>query len=83
MIVAIVLSPTNAASPEHVVGSAQRVVGARARAPRDTAVHHCNYMTIDSTYILLKIFLPSPCGLSTVCVHIIYHLTSTDRYRQP
>ena len=38
---AIVLSPTNAASQESVVGSAQRVVVARARAPRDAVVQHC------------------------------------------
>ena len=41
MVGAIVLSPTDAASQEPVVGSAQRVVVARARAPRDAAVHHC------------------------------------------
>ena len=38
---AFVLSPTDVASQEPVVGSAQRVVVARARAPRDTAIHHC------------------------------------------
>ena len=38
---AIVLSPTDTASQEPVVGSAQRVVEARARAPRDAAVQHC------------------------------------------
>ena len=41
MVGAIVLSPTDAASQEPVVGSAQRVVVARARAPRDVAVQHC------------------------------------------
>ena len=41
MVGAIVLSPTDAASQEPVVGSAQRVVVARARAPRDAAVQHC------------------------------------------
>ena len=41
MVGAIVLSPTDAASQESVVGSAQRVVVARARAPRDVAVQHC------------------------------------------
>ena len=41
MVGAIVLSPIDAASQEAVVGSAQRVVVARARAPRDTAVQHC------------------------------------------
>ena len=35
------LSPTNAASEEPVVGSAQHVVVARARPPRDAAVQHC------------------------------------------
>ena len=38
MVGAIVLSPTDAASQEHVVGSAQPVVVARARALRDAAV---------------------------------------------
>ena len=38
MVGAIVLSPTDAASQEPVVGSAQRVVVACARAPRDVAV---------------------------------------------
>ena len=41
MVGAIVISPTDAASQEAVVGSAQRVVVARARAPRDAAVQHC------------------------------------------
>ena len=35
------LSPTDAASQEPVVGSAKRVVVARARATRDAAVQHC------------------------------------------
>ena len=38
---AIVLSPTDAACQEAVVGSVQRVVVARARTPRDTTVQHC------------------------------------------
>ena len=37
----IVVSLTVAASQEAVVGSAQRVVVARARAPRDAAVQNC------------------------------------------
>ena len=41
MVDVIVLSPTNAASREAVVGSAQRVVVARARASRDAAVQLC------------------------------------------
>ena len=41
MVGTIALSPTDAASREAVVGSAQRVVVARARASRDTAVQHC------------------------------------------
>ena len=41
MVGAIVLSPIDAASQDPVVGSAQRVVVARARAPRDAAVQHC------------------------------------------
>ena len=41
----VVLSPTDGASQEPVVGLAQRVVVAGARAPRDTAVQHClNYL---------------------------------------
>ena len=36
-----VLSPTDAASQEAVVDSAQRVVVARALAPRDAAVKRC------------------------------------------
>ena len=38
---AIVLSPTDTASQETVVGSAKRVVVARARVPRNAVVHHC------------------------------------------
>ena len=41
MVGAIILSPTDAASQEAVVGSAQRVVVARAWAPRNAAVQHC------------------------------------------
>ena len=41
MVGAIVLSPTDAASQGAVEGSAERVVVARARAPRDAAVQHC------------------------------------------
>ena len=41
MVGASVLSPTDAASPEPVMGSAQRVVVARARALRDAVVQHC------------------------------------------
>ena len=41
MVGAIVISPTDAASQEAVVGTVQRVVVARARAPRDAAVQHC------------------------------------------
>ena len=37
----IVLSPTDAASQEIVVSSAQRVVVAHARSPRYAAVRHC------------------------------------------
>ena len=40
MVGAIVLSPTDTASQEAVVGSAQRVVVARAGAPRDAALQH-------------------------------------------
>ena len=45
----IVLSPTDAASQEPVMGSAQRVVVARARAPRDAAAQHC-LEYLDSKY---------------------------------
>ena len=41
MVGAVDLSPTDAASQEAVVGSTQRVVVARARAPRDAVVQHC------------------------------------------
>ena len=41
MVGAIVLSPSDATGQEAVVGSAQRVVVTRARAPRDAAVQHC------------------------------------------
>ena len=41
MVGAIVFSPTDAASQDPVVDSAQRVVVARARALRDAAVQHC------------------------------------------
>ena len=37
----IILSPTDAASQEPVVGSAQRVVVAPARAPRDAVAQPC------------------------------------------
>ena len=40
MVGAIVLSPTDAASQEPVVGSAQSVVVAHARTPRDAAAQH-------------------------------------------
>ena len=41
MVGAIVFSPADAGSQELAVGSTQRVVVARARAPRDAAVQHC------------------------------------------
>ena len=41
MVGTIVFLPTDAASQEGVVGSAQRVLVARARAQRDAAVQHC------------------------------------------
>ena len=41
MVGAVVLSPTYGASQEAVVGSAQRIVVGRARAPRDAGVQHC------------------------------------------
>ena len=41
MVGAIVLSPSDTASLEAVVDSAQRVEVARSRAPHDAAVQHC------------------------------------------
>ena len=41
MVGANVLSPSDAAGQEAVVGSAQRVIVARAWAPHDAAVQHC------------------------------------------
>ena len=41
MVGAIVLSPTDTANQEVVVGSAQRVVVSGARGPRGAAVQHC------------------------------------------
>ena len=52
MVGTIVLSPTDAASQDPVMSSAQRVVVARARAPRDAAVQHClEYLGYSSTTI--------------------------------
>ena len=48
------LSPTDAASQEPVMGSAQRVIVARARAPRDPAVQYCldtSALSIQMSYI--------------------------------
>ena len=52
---AIVISPTNAASQEPVVGSAQCVVVASARAPRDAAP----YSIVSSTSALIIRILSS------------------------
>ena len=41
MVGAIVLSPADTASQKAGVSSAQCVVVARARAPRDAAIQHC------------------------------------------
>ena len=46
MVGAIVLSPTDAASQEPVVGSAQRVVVARARDPRDEVGDQADFFNI-------------------------------------
>ena len=51
MVDAIELSPTDTASQEAVVGSAQRVVVARARAPRDAVVYHCLEITLYSSRV--------------------------------
>ena len=53
MVGAIVISSTDAASQETVMGSAQRFVVVRARAPRDTALQHClEYLAALSIRIL-------------------------------
>ena len=55
MVGAIVLSPTGAASQESGVGSAQHVVVARTRAPRDPAVQHClEYLGSEHPYFELE-----------------------------
>ena len=41
MVGTIVLSPTDSASQEAVVGLAQRILVVRGRDPRDAAVQHC------------------------------------------
>ena len=51
MVCANVLSPTDAASQEAVMGSAQLVVVARARASCDSAVQHClEFVVSDHQY---------------------------------
>ena len=55
MVGAIVRLPADAASQEAVVGSAQRVVVARSRAPRDAAVQYClEHLGSDYPYFELK-----------------------------
>ena len=55
MVGAIVLLPTDAASQEAVVSSAQRVVVARARAPRDAGVQYClEYLSSEYPHFELK-----------------------------
>ena len=55
MVGAIVISPTDAANQKAVVGSAQRVVVARARARRDAAVQHClEYLGSEHPYFELE-----------------------------
>ena len=55
MVGAIVLSPTDVASQEAVVGSARRVVVARARARRNAALRHClEYLRSDHPYFELE-----------------------------
>ena len=41
MVGSIVYSPTDATSQEAMAGSAEGIVVARARAPRDAALQHC------------------------------------------
>ena len=52
MVGAIVLSPTDAANQEAVMGSAQRVVVTRAQARRDAAVQHYLDISTLNTRIL-------------------------------
>ena len=55
MVGAIVHSPTDAVSQEPVAGSAQRIVVARARAPRDAAVQYClEYLGSEHPYFELE-----------------------------
>ena len=55
MVSAIVISPTNAARQEAVVGSVQRIIVVRARAPRDAAVQHClEYLGSEHPYFELE-----------------------------
>ena len=57
MVCANVLSPTDAASQEAVMGSAQRVVVARARAPCDSAVQHClEFVVSDHQYFFVLVY---------------------------
>ena len=76
MVGAIVLSPTDAASQEPVVGSAQRVVVARARASRDQVLDSLHrlakqpYSIVPSTSALNIQILSSrgALGLIYICV---------------
>ena len=55
MVGAIVLLPTDAASQEAVVGSAQRVVVVRTLDPRGAAVQHClEYLDSKHPYFELE-----------------------------
>ena len=58
MVGAIVLLLTDAASQEPVVGSAQRVVMARARAQRNAAVQHCVEFVASRRYFQHAHFVP-------------------------
>ena len=55
MVGAIVISSIDTASQEVVVDSAQLVVVARARAPRDEALQHClEYLGSEDPYFELE-----------------------------
>ena len=80
----IVLSPTDAASQEGVVGSAQRVDVARAGAPCNAAVQHCSTLAL-SVRILSSSGALSRSYSSRVYFRKLHHalhqrqLTSMDR----
>ena len=80
MVVAIVHSPTDAASQEAMVGWAQRVVVARAQAPRDAAVQHfLEYLGLSSREELGRSYSSRMYFRKLHHALRIRRLTSTDR----